>query len=128
MLLEYASSADAPEIAKLLMKLQSCMVSDAPCSRMEAAVVDVERPANVDAIIMFAVGFDRPPYIAMAPPAYADAWKNFVLETNIELECVASKKMKPPWPSQIASSKRLSVTVRLEDCPAYITAPSALDL
>lgn len=91
MLLEYASSADAPEMAKLLINLQSCMESLAPCSRIDAAVVDAESPENVDVDMEFGVGLSSPPTIAMAPPEYAEAWKNFVLDTDMELGREASK-------------------------------------
>ncbi len=86
MLLEYASRAEAPDIAKLLMKLHNCIDRLAPCKRMEAAPVDEERPAKVDAIIVLGVGFDLPPLITMPAPEKADAWRNFVLETDIEFD------------------------------------------
>lgn len=44
------------------------MVNFAPCKRMEAALVDDERPAKVDDNMVLGMGFDFPPFMTMPAP------------------------------------------------------------
>ncbi len=80
--LEYASTEDAPDTAKLLTKVVSLMSTFESLKRILPPTSDAASPANSEAIIVLLIALFRPPMRLIAAPETAEFSQNLALITD----------------------------------------------
>lgn len=80
--LEYASTEDAPEMAKLLTKVVRLMLTFESLKRILPPTSDAASPANSEAMIVLPITLLRPPKRLIAAPEKAEFSQNLVLVTD----------------------------------------------
>jgi hypothetical protein len=104
--LEYDSTDDAPDTAKLLMKDDNSTSTFESFKRIVPPIVDAARPEKSDAIILLWTALLLPPKRLMAAPATEDASQNLEAVTVNADPWEASKYIMPPSPSDKESETK----------------------